>query len=951
MIVKGGKAVSSHTDLDDMPDIGGTITDHDSRYYTEAEIDVHTSANQANSHGGDQTLTKASNVEFESLDVTGRDFSVTTASDGGSPVRFLNISALDRTMTMDAVGAWTWTAPAGMVIVASGANQFVTTTHKPYNTSSDLGGTTTKRWQDLWLHRNLTDGTNSLTVANAKTAYDHSLIVTGNPHVIDITDLTTYAHGGLSDMPDSGGTNEDHDKRYALRIFYNGTIKEEFDALVTSDGATVTMTLTNAVSGDLTLQYSDGDTTFDVSEDGTIALTAGSDVSPTENFIYILQSAKSTLVKSISDWPETEHTKIGYYLVPSAGFVQSNGTYINQNWNDDLTGTDLMGDMAHVGEKLRRLSASYFSGIDGNGTQGYLTPTASNVEFKSTGGIIYQKHKHTFSAVDTSAGDVVLVKNWFEDAFHSITNLFDITADSIGTTIGNNKYFNLVFWGAGNKTSEYSPAMCNLPNGFYNTQSAAEEDVSGHDDFSMPREFTRESSTGFLIARVTIRMGTTWTVISTTDLRGQTPATASGGVGSIVQEFADNAFKIFDETDITKELAFDVGTNVSPATTRTLQVPNASGILALTSQTDGTINHDTDLAGVVANEHIDWTNASDNLLTTGDVSVGDDLFFPNNNSVIEFGGGDVTITYTSATLTFGGAGGVTINFNNQPMTNVNIDSGTGHDQFSDFVANEHIDWTAASDDFDTSEGGSFGDTVSVTLSDAASTSGLEVEHTQTVASGGAVAALAFSMITTHTSGTIVQPVGAFGGAKINSDGDATVAYGVLGDVSILDTKTPAVFLTAGICGSVGVNDGAVTYAAGLWGGAPTVDTGSIFTAMGVYGAGPSGAVNNFAGVFEGDVLIASDKKLFLEGSINGAGDTYLIYDSSGTTLDLFVNGAEILNMSSTQAEFLKIVKLSGIAGDVFAVSTDNTDPTSGGGAATGRIAIDVGGVTKYIPYY
>lgn len=412
---------------------------------------------------------------------------------------------------------------------------------------------------------------------------------------------------------------------------HNGIIREFFNALVTSNGSTVTLTLTNAGGGDLTLKFSDGEHIFSTSSGNTIALTAGSDISPTENFIYILKSDR-ILTKSISDWPTVEHTKIGYYLVPSAGFVQTNGTYINQNWNDDISGTDGMGDLAHIGEKLRRLTASYFSGVDGNGTQGYLTPAAGNTELKSTAGIIYQKHKHTFSAFDTSAGDMVLVKNWVGDAFHDITNLYDITADSTGTTIGNNKFFNLVIWGAVNKTGEYSPLLINLPGGFYNTQSAAEEDVSGHDDFSMPKEFNRESSTGFLIARITIQMktgGGTWIVSSTTDLRGQTPNTASGGVGSIVQEFADNAFKIFDETDITKEGAFDVGTNVATGTTRTLQIPNANGIIALTAQTDGTIDVSdiTDIAttylqigGANANTTIDI--GAEDFTTTGIGTLG-----------------------------------------------------------------------------------------------------------------------------------------------------------------------------------------------------------------------------------------------------------------------------------------------------------------------------------------
>lgn len=35
-------------------------------------------------------------------------------------------------------------------------------------------GSSSKKWRDLYLSGNLTDGTNSLTIANAKTAYDHS---------------------------------------------------------------------------------------------------------------------------------------------------------------------------------------------------------------------------------------------------------------------------------------------------------------------------------------------------------------------------------------------------------------------------------------------------------------------------------------------------------------------------------------------------------------------------------------------------------------------------------------------------------------------------------------------------------------------------------------------------------------------------------------------------------
>lgn len=42
------------------------------------------------------------------------------------------------------------------------------------------------------------------------------------------------------------------------------------------------------------------------------------------------------------------------------------------------------------------------------------------------------------------------------------------------------------------------------------------------------------------------------------------------------------------------------------------------------------------------------------IQTTGDVQVGDDLLLPNVDSIINFGSGDITLTYTANTLTFAG---------------------------------------------------------------------------------------------------------------------------------------------------------------------------------------------------------------------------------------------------------------------------------------------------------
>ncbi len=58
---------------------------------------------------------------------------------------------------------------------------------RPYNDASFDLGTTGERFASLYLSGQLSDGTNSLSVANAKGAYDHSEVTDANPH------QTTYA--------------------------------------------------------------------------------------------------------------------------------------------------------------------------------------------------------------------------------------------------------------------------------------------------------------------------------------------------------------------------------------------------------------------------------------------------------------------------------------------------------------------------------------------------------------------------------------------------------------------------------------------------------------------------------------------------------------------------------------------------------------------------------------
>jgi hypothetical protein len=333
----------------------------------------------------------------------------------------------------------------------------------------------------------------------------------------------------------------EYDNIDAERSFFNGSFVESFDALVTSNGTVITMSLEKSGTGDLTMRFSDGDTVLDCTDPvQTIALTVGTDTVPQANYIYIPQSTK-VLTKSTATWPVTEHIKVGYFLVQSATKVQADGALINQNWNDHRTGTDNQGHMTHMAETIRLTmgGASWHSGVDGATSGNYVSivtnvGTPDNVYFTTTAGVSYQMHRHTIPAVDTSGTDDIHVVNWNGTPYNEIQDIADIVADSLGVSL-TNRYYNLVFWGVANKSGEYSPVMCNLPTGSYSVLSAALNDSSGYDVTSIPREFVHESTTAFLICRLTFTQsaasGGTWTLEGTKDLRG-IPAGASAGGGA-----------------------------------------------------------------------------------------------------------------------------------------------------------------------------------------------------------------------------------------------------------------------------------------------------------------------------------------------------------------------------------------------------------------------------------
>lgn len=390
------------------------------------------------------------------------------------------------------------------------------------------------------------------------------IVATDASKGLESVDLVAWVAGTtdhISVTDDSDGTvtlDLDANTQTLLGSF-NGTFLETIDFTVSEAGGTVTGSLEQEGTGDLTQKFSDGYTTLDCTgPQCTINLTSyvGTNAIPKEVFVYILQSAKTVMVASNTGWPTTEHIKVANLCLKSAVTTGTdNGALCNRNWNDHAQGTNSQGHITHLEERIRQLHAHWKSGTsltlkDQTGAEMSATDSGTAIELVVTAGKIYQLHKQTFPASDmyTTASDDAHIANQVVDEGGNYTTTVDLVTDitryvdgtNAGGAINTNRYFNLVVWGVQNRSGEASHLMINLPIGTYNTEAAAIADADGTSVFDIPQAF---EGTGFLIARLTLRLiaGSQWTYIAIEDLRGQEPGISAGvGVSTTAHTLLSN---------------------------------------------------------------------------------------------------------------------------------------------------------------------------------------------------------------------------------------------------------------------------------------------------------------------------------------------------------------------------------------------------------------------------
>ena len=115
--------------------------------------------------------------------------------------------------------------------------------------------------------------------------------------------------------------------------------------------------------------------------------------------------------------------------------------------------------------------------------------------------------------------------------------------------------------------------------------------------------------------------GGTWTSVSNIDLRGFFPNLAAGGSTSGATEFADNVFRIFDDGDPTKEIAFQAS-SIATGNTRTITMADRD--VSLISPTFSTLTVDAGNVDITAgNLTLPVTNST---YTQGTIFLGANRF-------------------------------------------------------------------------------------------------------------------------------------------------------------------------------------------------------------------------------------------------------------------------------------------------------------------------------------
>lgn len=416
----------------------------------------------------------------------------------------------------------------------------------------------------------------------------------GGVRLAVVNDTTYLSFEGSADFDTTNGIVSLAVDYLPLSSFDSGMVhlngmsydKPVFTLIQVNGVAGIQMDIEKDGGGDMVFRLDTVNSTLDCTTGGgaggkaRVALTAGSDANtPTTNYVYVTNSGGTATLTSSTSLPTGSFGWIGKVIIPDTVTFNLVGAYGYQRYTEAFSNDD-RGTESHAREKLRALGAVYISGATPSCNIDTQAGAADSVDVTTTAGSVYQLHRQSWPAIDTSAlayfGNGTTI-------YDSMLDINNVLTEQDGTSLVNSR-FNLIIWGAINYSSGDCKMFVNKPNGSYSTNNNAIADVDNTADYSVPDDMR---SVAFLIARVVLSHSSassgTWTELGCYSLLGQPVGVRSAGIvaGAGSDEFPDNAFRVFDNGDATKLIAFEAS-GITTGNTRTFTVPDENGTLVTT---------------------------------------------------------------------------------------------------------------------------------------------------------------------------------------------------------------------------------------------------------------------------------------------------------------------------------------------------------------------------------
>ena len=268
--------------------------------------------------------------------------------------------------------------------------------------------------------------------------------------------------------------------------FLNGSILEDHEVNIVKTPTTTSLQVVEFGSnrGFLSILLNQEYTKFIAPSQ--ILLTNGTDTLPATNYVYI--NTSGVLEKGLTGFPTAvQFAPVATIVLQSAATANTYGPYKVHAWTDHLADSKGQGHLSHINKWIRNRPALWKTGVVFSAPIGVAQAT---IPITYTSGTVSQLHIHSVPIFNTATGSKMYGINNPVTPYAQRSGITpSIDTDSLGGSIGNNKYYTIVIWGVVSENAADCKIFFNLPSGSYTNIADALNDIDKYNNFTIPDKY------------------------------------------------------------------------------------------------------------------------------------------------------------------------------------------------------------------------------------------------------------------------------------------------------------------------------------------------------------------------------------------------------------------------------------------------------------------------------